>query len=202
MIIGLCGLMGSGKGTAADVLVEDLDFVKMSFADSLKDGVAAMFDFPRNLLEGDTFESREWREIPDEFWSEEMGVEMTPRKILQLVGTDCLRENFYGGIWVSILKKKIIDASEQGINVVIPDTRFVNEIDMIKSIGGDVWHIWRDVPRWAVDYRKTEIAPENIHPSEYSWILSDADISIINDSTLEKLKSEVFKHVNERIFSS
>ena len=40
MIIGICGLIGSGKGTVADILVENHNFEKLSFADKLKDGVA------------------------------------------------------------------------------------------------------------------------------------------------------------------
>ena len=39
MIIGICGLIGSGKGTVADILVEQHNFTKISFADKLKDGV-------------------------------------------------------------------------------------------------------------------------------------------------------------------
>ena len=39
MIIGICGLIGSGKGTVADIPVEH-NFKKVSFADKLKDGVS------------------------------------------------------------------------------------------------------------------------------------------------------------------
>ena len=43
MIIGICGLIGSGKGTVADILVNTHKFTKISFADKLKDGVASVF---------------------------------------------------------------------------------------------------------------------------------------------------------------
>ena len=62
MIIGVCGLIGGGKGTVGDILVEQYDFKKLSFADKLKDAVAEMFDWDRALLEGITDESRNWRE--------------------------------------------------------------------------------------------------------------------------------------------
>ena len=101
MIIGIAGLIGSGKGTVADILVEQHNFTKISFADKLKDGVASSFGWNRELLEGDTDESRAWRETVDEFWTKETGREITPRLVLQEFGTDCMRNGFYDGIWVS-----------------------------------------------------------------------------------------------------
>ena len=71
MIIGVCGLIGGGKGTVGDILVDNYGFKKLSFADKLKDAVADMFDWDRDLLEGITDESRNWREKKDEFWSAE-----------------------------------------------------------------------------------------------------------------------------------
>ena len=109
MIIGICGLIGSGKGTVADILVENHNFQKLSFADKLKDGVASVFDWDRDMLEGDTDRSRIWREKEDEFWSNETGMSVTPRLILQLFGTDCMRNGFYDGIWVSLVKKQILE---------------------------------------------------------------------------------------------
>ncbi len=67
MIIGICGLISSGKGTVADILVEKHNFIKLSFADKLKDGVATVFGWDRAMLEGDTVESRKWLEQFDMF---------------------------------------------------------------------------------------------------------------------------------------
>ena len=45
MLIGVVGLIGSGKGTVSDRLVEQHGYQKDSFAKSLKDAVAAMFNW-------------------------------------------------------------------------------------------------------------------------------------------------------------
>ena len=109
MIIGICGLIGSGKGTVADILVEEHSYEKLSFADKLKDGVSSVFGWDRQMLEGDTDDSRKWREQQDEFWTKETSEEITPRLILQLFGTDCMRNGFYDGIWVSLVKQQLLN---------------------------------------------------------------------------------------------
>jgi len=87
MIIGFVGFIGSGKGTVADILTHKYGFNKESFANAVKDACAAIFLWDRKMLEGDTKESREWRETPDPWWSEKLGREFSPRLALQLMGT-------------------------------------------------------------------------------------------------------------------
>ena len=190
MIIGICGLIGSGKGTVADHLIDQHSFQKISFADKLKDAVAEMFDWPRPMLEGVTPQSRDWRERPDSFWSQELGREITPRYVLQVFGTECMRQGFYDGIWVSLVKKRIQENPH--INWVIPDTRFPNEVNMIKSIGGSVWRTVRgNDPDWFSRYKNEGVPPTNVHASEWAWAHSDFDHIIDNNSTVEDLHRQV-----------
>ena len=202
MIIGICGLIGSGKGTVADVLV-DQGFTKVSFADKLKDGVSTIFGWDRAMLEGDTDESRQWREQRDDFWSAETEMEVTPRLVLQLFGTDCLRNGFHDGVWVSLLKKHMLDNPG---NYVIPDVRFRNEQNMIRELGGQVWRIQRgDIPEWygcaMLDNTTGSDLMEayDVHPSEYKWIdmNNKFDVTLYNEGTIEDLRQLVLNEITD-----
>jgi len=201
MIIGICGLIGSGKGTVGDILVEQ-GFTKVSFADKLKDGVATIFGYDRAMLEGDTDESRNWREQPDDFWSQETGRTITPRIILQEFGTDCMRNGYYDGVWVSLLKQQVLDNPG---NYVIPDVRFRNEQDMIRELGGEIWRVQRgDIPEWygcaMLDNTTGSNLMESydVHVSEYKWIdmNNKFNATIYNNSTLEQLKQSVLNEIS------
>jgi hypothetical protein len=190
MIIGICGLIGSGKGTVADILVNDYGYSKVSFADKLKDGVAQVFGWNRQMLEGDTDESRAWREQVDEFWSKETGREITPRLVLQEFGTDCMRNGFFDGVWVSLLKKQLIE--NPNTNFVIPDVRFENEASMISEIGGKVWRVRRGPdPVWFRMYQDLGVEPQDVHKSEWAWANVQIDTTIANDRSLFDLKNLV-----------
>jgi hypothetical protein len=194
MIIGICGLIGSGKGTVSDVLIGMCGFKSLSFADSLKDAVAAVFSWDRQLLEGSTAESREWREQVDLWWAKRLGIpDLTPRLVLQLWGTEVCRAGFHQDIWIASLERKI----EEGKNYVIPDTRFPNEINLIKQIGGEIWCVKRGPdPKWFVQYQLGGSPPNHTHSSEWEWARSKFDKTLENNGTLEDLKNRVLSHLS------
>ena len=136
MIIGLCGSCGAGKDTVGDILASEYGFIKLSFATALKDVVSIIFSWPREMLEGATPESRIWRETVDVFWSEKTKIEgFTPRKALQIVGTNLLRNQLYKDIWIDIVENKITKIIETNpeSKIVITDCRFDNEINLIRK---------------------------------------------------------------------
>lgn len=201
MIIGVVGFIGSGKGTAADILVKKHNFHKLSFADTVKDATAAIFGWPRNLLEGDTDESRAWREAKDEWWSEKFGYDISPRLALQMMGTEAGRDVFHPDLWIHSLERKM----EMYPNVVIADVRFPNEIDFIQSKGGFVVRVKRGPdPEWydtahAANNKTFTHAPEawdemeksGIHYSEWAWIGSVMDYHLVNEGALSMLESDI-----------
>lgn len=199
MIIGLVGRIGSGKGTIGDVLVEEFGYKKVSWADPLKDATAAAFGWPRHLLEGDTKESREFRETPCPRWSKSMGRDFTPREALQKVGTELFRNHIHQDFWVEAMKNRI--AQDPNSNYVIPDTRFHNEVAMIRATGGKILYVHPPIQEeWildilAADFPYLPAAPKDIHQSEWDWLYDPKpyDLEILNDKTagLENFKDKI-----------
>ena len=187
MLIGLVGLIGSGKDTVAERLITHYGYKRDSFAKSLKDAVSSMFNWDRELLEGNTSESREWREQPDKFWSEKMGKEVTPRWVLQYFGTEVMRQGMYDAIWVDSVIGRY-----KGDKTVISDTRFQNEIKTIKAHGGIVVLVKREeIPT------REEMQKQGIHQSEWDWVGSDFDYTINNTSSLEGLDANIDQFIRQ-----
>jgi hypothetical protein len=187
MLIGVVGLIGSGKGTVSDRLEQKHNFRKDSFAKSLKDAVSSMFNWDREMLEGKTDESRAWREKPDVFWSKRFGKDVTPRWVLQYFGTEVMRQGMHDSIWIDSCM-----ARYDGKPTVIADTRFENEIKIIREMGGSILLVKRGQdPDWFTDYVEGNVVPKNIHLSEYAWAKSEYDHLITNDGTLENLHSKI-----------
>ena len=187
MLIGLVGLISSGKDTVANRLVTKHGYKRDSFADPLKDAVSKIFNWDRKLLEGNTSESRKWREQPDEFWSKKFNKEITPRWVLQYFGTEVMRGQMYDGIWVDSVIGRY-----KGENTVISDTRFINEIKTIKAHGGIVVLVKREeIPT------REEMQKQGAHQSEWDWIGSDFDYTIDNTSSLEGLNANIDQFIHQ-----
>jgi hypothetical protein len=195
MIIGILGFAGSGKGTVGDILVNDYDFMRLSFADAVKDAVSVIFGWPRHLLEGDTDFSRSFRECRDEWWSERLGYEMTPRLAMQLMGTESGRAVFHKDIWIHTIEKRM-----EGLErVVIPDVRFPNEVKFIRNQGGFIIRVVRgNDPLWYNTALKANresnlelMTKYNVHYSEWAWIGEQIDYLISNNGTIAMLEADV-----------
>ena len=183
MLIGLVGLIGSGKDTVAERLVTHHGYKRDSFAKSLKDAVSSMFNWNREMLEGNTKSSRHWREQPDTFWSERFGKPITPRWVLQHFGTEVMRQNMYDAIWVDSVIGRY-----KGENTVISDTRFQNEIKTIKAHGGKILLVKRgELPT------REEMQKQGAHRSEWDWMGSEFDYIIENNGTLTQLNVKIDK---------
>ena len=210
MIVGITGLIGSGKDTAADYLCTFHGFKRMSFAGTLKDAVAAVFGWDRELLEGSTKASREWREQVDEWWANRLGIpDLTPRYILQQWGTEVCRKGFHNDIWVASVEYRLRSITD---NVVITDCRFPNELDAIKNAGGITMRTHRGVdPVWlyfAEELNSTDDEDKKrrlsqmlerdykVHASEYSSVGLKYDFNLDNNGTIDSLHQQIESVIN------
>jgi len=188
MLIGLVGLIGSGKDTVAERLVTHHEYKRDSFAKSLKDAVSSMFNWDREMLEGNTPESRKWREQPDKFWSEKMGKEITPRWVLQYFGTEVMRQGMYDAIWVDSVIGRY-----KGEKTVISDTRFQNEIKTIKAYGGVIVLVKRSY----IMPTREEMQKQGIHQSEWDWLGANFDYTIDNTNSFEGLIANTDQFIDQ-----
>lgn len=209
MILGVTGFIGSGKDTIADYLCTFHGFKRVSFAGSLKDAVAAVFNWDRELLEGTTKSSREWRDTIDVWWSNRLNIpHLTPRWVLQNWGTEVCRNGFHQDIWVASVEHKLQNTKD---NIVITDCRFQNEIDAIKRAGGITCRVERGPrPEWYDDavnlnrgpsqigwaIAKDKLRQLNVHASEYSSVGLDYDFYIDNNSNIDDLHKQINSIVN------
>jgi len=202
-LIGICGLIGSGKDTVGEVLVNEYGFTKLSFAGTLKDVTAVLFDWNRDMLEGTTPETRAQREVLDPFWSDKLKRDWSPRIALQQMGTEIMRNHLHNDIWILTLENKIRKLDK----VVITDCRFPNEINFVKK-HGEVWVVERgEVPNWCFNAREYNMgnakakalmeearedpASLGIHASEWSWVGVDATEELDNNGTIQDLVTKV-----------
>ena len=194
-IIGLCGFKGSGKDTVADMLVDTCDYKKIAFADFIKNAAKELFDWE------DTSFDAENKEKVDEYWG------VTPRKILQELGTEFLRfhckdilstefqlpngEKHNATFHIKRINKEVIKLLNNGNkNIIFSDIRFQDELDYIKKLGGIIIKVVR--PSLTNNEFSQHISEKNINK------LENVDYELVNDhniSHLFKKTSLIVEHI-------
>lgn len=179
MLIAITGKAGAGKSTAAEALVKSLGFVELAFADPLKQSVMHKF----GLSEGDVY-SQEGKKTVHPVWG------ITPGEILQREGTEVTRAYWGDDFWLRRWRMNYDAHLGYGMkDVIVPDCRFDNEAEFIRSMGGKIVRIVRP------DSGPLEGRDPN-HPSERGISDKLVDTVIINDGTLEQLRSRTKGLVN------
>lgn len=125
---------------------------------------------------------------------------LTPRKLLQLLGTECGRNIIHPDIWVNALfsdyktyaeTKNYTNSTPKDNdypNWIITDTRFPNELEAIKKRNGIIIRINRGLIE-----RTGKMIQESEHISETALNNAEFDYVIENDSTIEELLNKVKK---------
>jgi|AACY02.11.fsa_nt_gi hypothetical protein len=209
MIVGVAGFIGSGKDTIADYLITFKGFKRMSYAQPLKDAMSAVFGWDRELLEGTTAYSREWRDQVDPWWADRLQIpHLTPRWVLQQWGTEVGRRAFHDDIWIASVENKLRTAKD---NIVLSDCRFPNELKSIKNSGGITIRVSRGAnPVWYdaavtlnrgyytagyMEARKV-LEEHGVHASEYSSVGLEYDFYVENSGTVDELHRKIDLIIN------
>lgn len=198
-IVAINGTIGSGKDTFSEEFIQ-AGWHRMSFASTLKDAVAVIFGWEREMLEGNTKEARVIRETRDEYWSAKLGREVTPRWVLQNFGTDVVRAHFHDNTWVFALENQMCKIEG---NIIITDCRFPNEIKMLQENDAVLIEVQRNTPEWygnayaynsIIDSGASAEIPsvlQDIHRSEWAWIGRNKNrILVENSGTIEELHKQ------------
>jgi hypothetical protein len=174
-LIALCGYTGVGKDEVAKYLVENHGFVRVAFADALREDLLRLN--PRvHYIEHEWWTLRDL--VESEGWDKAKRSYSEVRRLLQVYGTEVGREGFGENVWVNRATEKITSHP----NVVVTDLRFHNEYIRLKTLGAYVTHIIRPGH-----------GPINDHASEKLDYRKIADYTICNDGDISKLQAEVCK---------
>lgn len=174
-IIGLSGYAGSGKDTAAAVLLEQ-GWSRVSFADVLREFLYAQdLYLPRCGLRG-VFRPRRLNTLVDAHgWQHVKATEPSVRALLQRTGTEAGRGVLGSDVWVDAA----FERAPAG-DLVVTDVRFPNEFDAIKARHGTMVRVERPGTR-----------PVNAHKSETALDGHPFDATLVNVGTVGTLMSQL-----------
>lgn len=191
-IIGLSGYARSGKDEAANILVSEYGFVRVAFADKLRDVLYALNPLVtvkafsawggKNVVTTpvyvqDVIDVYTWNNYKESEYGSEM------RRLLQRLGTEAGRQTLWDSIWIDAAFANMDDDSK----VVVTDARFPNEAEAVRERGGSLWRVNRVGVGPAMD------KDGHIHTSETSLDLYTFDEVLFNDCELETYKENVRK---------
>lgn len=129
MIVGITGAKRSGKSTLASLLRNRHGFVEETFAGPIRRFVADILSVPVEYLEECKESGIDWLD----------GI--TPRHLMQTVGTEWGRSMIHPEIWLRRVQSAILTAPD--VDWVIADVRFPNEAELIRRMGGLVVRVSR-----------------------------------------------------------
>ena len=212
-LVGFVGLKRSGKDTAAQALV-DHGWTRMAFADPLKDMATKLRGVWVEVPEGVHLDAAvpvmrdssghggsfaQYLYVVDALGME-AAKDLVPdvRRLLQTLGTDCVRGTFGGTAWVDLMQDKVHHALHDGASVVLTDVRFHEEFDLVQRLGGAVIGVWRGSVTAFSDALEGEGGRGDEHVSERTAyeLLDRCDAVIYNNGTIDDLHRMVL-HVVE-----
>jgi len=185
MLIGITGKAGSGKDTVADFFALQYEFEKAAFANHLKDVTALAFGIDKIH-----FHNQELKTKKHPIFG------ITPREMIQKVGTECFRRIFDDNFWVNHVDTLYKQALNKGTHFIVSDCRFENEVMWVRNNGGIILN---------VSNPKVDDIVLNNHSSELGVHKDLIDYTIDNDESiailytkLEELSKEIQEQYQEQ----
>lgn len=199
MKIGITGLAGSGKDTAAEMLRDLTGYPIKRYADELKKAAKAVF--------GDNFDNRDYKEVPvkinhdhmlectfrmlhtvltepemdkaSELYAEYLGLKSTisPRQYQQILGT-AIGRAIDPNVWTRKIK------NFKG-NCIVPDVRFPNEL-----LDKNILIIRNPVPIGNVHSSEALAADLQLQTIEQQ--LDTVEHVVFNTGDMDKLRSTIY----------
>ena len=204
MIISITGKIGSGKDTVAQIIQECTPYHKweiQKWAGKLKTIAEIISGIPKEKFEDQDFK---YTNLP-KCWDRQVQSgrykttqSMTVRDLLQLLGTEAMRNGLHTNVWVNALMSDYTPAhylvgaletelSEESAvypNWIITDTRFPNELEAVREQKGITIKVHR--PGRKTDEKQAQHASEVAldHVTDWDYVIS-------NDGDLSDLKNKV-----------
>lgn len=181
MLLGFTGFGGSGKDSAADMLIERIGgWTKMGFADALRQMALAINPRIRTGLKhyAEADGTTPYADLVRAVGYKRAKQFPDVREFLQRLGTEAIRDVIGPDIWVEILAERI-EAALHSVNIVITDVRFPNEAQRIRDLGG-----------YLVRVVRPGVGPVNAHASESEGLGIEVDWTL-EANTLDELWNRV-----------
>jgi dephospho-CoA kinase len=173
-VVALCGRYHSGKDTVAKMLCEDARYRHVKISSGLKDACGALFGLTQDQLEGPD------KDVVDPRWK------VTPRKILQFVGTEMMQFKLQEllpevgrNFWIDAAIRSMDDPKTR---FVISDLRFVHEYDALRKAFADRLAV--------VCIERPGEAADDSHVSEQEFRGIPADHVLQNTGTVDQLLTQ------------
>ncbi len=176
--------MGHGKTSVSKYLQEAHSYVPVKFAGTIKAMISeflSQFGIP--IVDIPLYLEGGRKEQP----LSELGLTVSPRHLLQTLGTEWGRDLVNREVWVAVTVSKITRLLAAGHRVVVDDMRFNNEYDAMRDLGAVLIRVDRPgVPE-----------PVKGHPSEGLLDHRGYHHKLSNDSTLASLQLKVMDSLME-----
>jgi hypothetical protein len=197
-IIGLSGLKMAGKDTVAAIVRELVpSYQRMAFADVLKDMAVAIDPYVlvteneglrgvKTSVHNDYFHHDVVRlsNVVDALGWDRAKHIPDVRRFLQRLGTEGGREHLGPDVWVNATMDKLPLTQSFG-NYVFTDVRFPSEFAAIREFH---W-VTGGVEMWRIE--RPGLDDTDLHASELSWRDEKFNLTIMNDGSLDWLRSTV-----------